>query len=225
LSAHFRFVVPPKDCDVILIAPHAPGVAVREKYLTKTSFSAFYAAFQDKSGSALKTTLELARAIGINKRGLVPITFEAEALGDLFGEQVVLCGGLAALIKNGFEVLVENGIPPENAYFELAYQLDLIVELIKQYGLEGMFKRISVAARYGSLLAGPKIIDNSIKKRMEKVFRETQSGRFPRQLNELKDTDISCLSQALKNLTNPLLERVAKKFSNCSSLSTGSDFR
>lgn len=213
LSAHFRFVVPPEDCDVILIAPHAPGETVREKYLSKSSFSAFYAVFQDKSGSALKTTLDIARAIGINKRGLVPTTFEAEALGDLFGEQAVLCGGLAALVKNGFEVLVENGIPPENAYLEVAYQLDLIVELIKRHGLEGMFKRISVAARYGSLLAGPRIIDRSVKKRMEKVFREIQSGHFSRRLNKLTASDISRINQALKSLSNPLFERAAKKFS------------
>ncbi len=213
LSIHFRFVVPPEDCDVILIAPHAPGGAVREKFLSKSSFSAFYAVFQDKSDKARKTALELARAIGINKKELVPTTFEAEALGDLFGEQAVLCGGMAALIKNGFEVLVENGIPPENAYLEVAYQLDLIIDLVKKYGLEGMFKRISVAARYGSLLAGPKIIDKSVKKRMEKVFHGIQSGRFPLRLNELTDSDISRINRTLKSLSTPLFERAVKKFS------------
>ncbi|MFQ6008045.1 MAG: ketol-acid reductoisomerase, partial [Candidatus Zixiibacteriota bacterium] len=169
MSVHFKFVVPPDESDVILIAPHAPGVAVRENFLKKRPFTAFYAIFQDKSGAAGKTAFELAQAIGLPKRNLIPTTFEAEAIGDLFGEQVVLCGGLAALIKNGFEVLVENGIPPENAYLEVAYQLDLIIDLIKKHGIEGMFKRISVAARFGSLLSGPKIIDGSVKRRMKKI--------------------------------------------------------
>jgi ketol-acid reductoisomerase len=214
MSIHFPFIVPPKDCDVILIAPHAPGTAVREKYLSKRSLSAFYAVHQDNSGKALKTTFELARAIGIAKKGLVPTSIEAESVGDLFGEQAVLCGGMAALIKNGFEVLVENGIPPENAYLEVAYQLDLIIDLIKQYGIEGMFKRISVAARYGSLLSGPKIINKSVKKRMQKVYREIQSGRFPQKLNRLEGADVSHLNKELKSLSSPLLERAVRKFSD-----------
>lgn len=214
MSIHFRFIVPPEDCDVILIAPHAPGAAVREKYLSKSSISAFYAVHQNNSGRALKTTFELARAVGTAKKGLAPTSFEAEAVGDLFGEQAVLCGGMAALIKSGFEVLVENGIPPENAYLEVAYQLDLIIELIKQYGIEGMFKRISVAARYGSLLSGPKIIDESVKRRMEKVYSEIQSGQFPRKLNRLKSADILRINKELKSLTSPLLEKAARKFSD-----------
>jgi len=214
MSIHFRFIVPPENCDVILIAPHAPGAAVREKYLSKRSLSAFYAVHRDSSGRALKTTFELTQAVGIAKKGLAPTSFEAEAVGDLFGEQAVLCGGMAALIKNGFEVLVENGIPPENAYLEVAYQLDLIIDLIKQYGIEGMFKRISVAARYGSLLSGPKIIDESVKKRMARVYREIQSGRFPRKLNRLESADILRINRELKSLSSPLLERAIKRFSD-----------
>ncbi len=213
MSIHFRFIVPPRDCDVILIAPHAPGAAVREKYLSARSFSAFYAVHQDNSGKALKTTLELTKAIGVAKRGLVPTSIEAEAVGDLFGEQAVLCGGMAALIKNGFDVLVENGIPPENAYLEVAYQLDLIIDLVKQYGVEGMFKHISVAARYGSLLSGPRIINKSVKRRMAKVYREVQTGRFPEKLNRLKSADIVRINRQLKSLSSPLLEIAVRKFS------------
>lgn len=213
MSIHFRFILPPENCDVILIAPHAPGAAVREKYLSKSSFSAFYTVHQDSSGRALKTTFELAQAVGIAKKGLVPTSFGAEAVGDLFGEQAVLCGGMAALIKSGFEVLVENGIPPENAYLEVAYQLDLIIDLIKQYGIEGMFQRISVAARYGSLLSGPKIIDKSVKERMSKIYREIQSGQFPRKLNRLKSADKLRINKELKSLSSPLLERAVRKFS------------
>ena len=213
MSVHFKFVVPPEDCDVILIAPHAPGVAVRENYLMKRPYSAFYAVFQDRSGNADKTTFQLAQAIGLHQRGLISTTFEAEAIGDMFGEQAVLCGGMTALIKNGFDVLVENGLSPENAYLEVALQLDLIIDLIKKHGIEGMLKRISVAARYGSLLSGPKIVDRSVKERMKKVYREIESGRFPRKLNTLTSSDVLRLNKAVKILSVPALERAAKKFS------------
>jgi ketol-acid reductoisomerase len=213
MSVHFKFVIPPMDSDVILIAPHAPGVTVRENYLTGRLYSAFYAVFQDATGHAHKTTFQLAQAIGLPKRGLISTTFEAEAIGDMFGEQVVLCGGMAALIKNGFDVLIENGIPPENAYLEVAYQLDLIIDLIKKHGIEGMFKQISVSARYGSLVSGPGIIDRSVKERMKKVYREIESGRFPRKLNTLTPSDVLHLNRAVKILSSPALEQAAKKFS------------
>ncbi|HEX2897300.1 MAG TPA: ketol-acid reductoisomerase, partial [candidate division Zixibacteria bacterium] len=154
-SVHFGFVKPPKTCDVILIAPHAPGIMVREKYLQDKSLSAFYAVHQNHSGKALKKTLKLAAALGFEKHKLLKTTFEIETLGDLFGEQAVLCGGLSMLIKNGFETLIENGIPPKHAYLEVAFQLDQIIALIKKYGIEGMFQRISVAAQLGSSEAGP----------------------------------------------------------------------
>ncbi len=212
MSVHFGFVKPPADCDVILIAPHAPGSAVREKFASKRSFSAFYAVYRDYSGRAQKTVKSLAQAVGVSRKGLVPTSFEAEAIGDLFGEQAVLCGGMAALIKNGFDVLVENGLPAENAYLEVAYQLDLIVDLVKQHGIEGMLKRISVAARYGSVQAGPEIINNSVKKRMQQIYRRIESGRFSRQLNRLKYQDIARLNRELKALSSPALEKAARKF-------------
>ncbi|MEW5995895.1 MAG: ketol-acid reductoisomerase, partial [Candidatus Zixiibacteriota bacterium] len=128
------------------------------------------------------------------------------------GEQAVLCGGLAALIKNGFELLVNQGISPEHAWLEVAYQLDLIVELIKQFGLEGMLRRISTAARFGSVEAGPTIFDGSARKKMERVLAEIKSGRFARRLNSLNGTDITGLNQRLKNLSSPLLEQAARKY-------------
>ncbi len=212
MSVHFKFVKPPKDADVILLAPHAPGVAVREQYLGKRDVSAFYAVHQNKSKKAEQTLFALADAIGIAKKRLVKTTFATEAIGDLFGEQAVLCGGMASLIKNGFDVLVESGIPPENAYLEVAYQLDLIIKLIKQYGIEGMFARISVAARYGSLLTGPKLIDKSVKKRMKAVLADITSGQFPNKLNKLSDADVRRIAKALSSLSSPKLEKAARKF-------------
>jgi len=211
MSVHFGFVHPPAENDVILIAPHAPGVTVRKKYLSGESVSAFWAVFQNASGKAQGTISRLAAGMGIDRKRLIPTTFEQEAVGDMFGEQAVLCGGLATLIKNGFEVLVENGVPPDNAYLEVAYQLDLIVNLIKQYGIEGMFKRISVAAKYGSAEAGPKIINASVKNRMRSVYEQIRSGKFPSRLNQLTEKDIAVLDRALKNLTNPDFERASKK--------------
>ncbi|MEA3297807.1 MAG: ketol-acid reductoisomerase [candidate division Zixibacteria bacterium] len=213
LSLHFGLIKPPTGCDVILLAPHAPGVAVREKYLSDRSISAFYAIHQNSSGKARKTIFELAQAVGFQKKRLVATTFEHEALGDLFGEQAVLCGGLAMLIKTGFEVLIEKGIPSENAYLEVAYQLDLIVDLIRKHGIEGMFERISVAARFGSLLSGPKIIGNPAKKQMKKAFDYIESGSFAKRLDNLTQSEVTGLRKALKALSHPDLEKTANKYS------------
>ncbi|NOY89553.1 MAG: ketol-acid reductoisomerase, partial [FCB group bacterium] len=136
-----------------------------------------------------------------------------EAIGDLFGEQAVLCGGLAELIQNGFEVLVENGLPAENAYLEVAYQLDLIVQLIKKYGINGMYQHISVAARYGSFLSGKKVIDKSVKKKMEEVFEDIRSGKFAKKLNGLSDRELANIDKAIKREVNPAFEKAARKFS------------
>ncbi len=211
MSIHFRFVVPSPNHDVILIAPHAPGVAVREKYLTGEPFSAFSAVHQNPSGKAKRTVRELAEAIGIPHDKLIPTTFAREAIGDLFGEQAVLCGGLAGLIKNGFDVLVESGIPPENAYLEVAYQLDLIVELIKRYGIEGMFRRISVTARYGSIRAAEKIFTADVKQRMKELLEEITSGTFSEKLSRLTEGDIASLDKAIKKLSSPAFEKAARK--------------
>ena len=212
-SIHFGFIKPPKDIDIIMIAPHAPGISVREKYLSDRSVSAFYAVHQNSSGKADKNIVQLAKAIGIRKKKLVPTSFKDEAIGDLFGEQAVLCGGMSELILSGFQVLTKNGLPPENAYLEVAYQLDLIIKLIKDHGITGMYDRISVAARYGSVRNGKKIIDNSVKKRMEKLYKEIASGKFGKTLNSLDKDDMVALDKAVKTVSPAVFEKAAKKFS------------
>jgi len=187
MSVHFGLVKPPADSDVILVAPHGPGQTLREKYSTTRDISAFLAVHQDKSGKAWTRAREFAK--------------------------VVLCGGLTALIKNGYDVLVEKGLPPENAYLEVAYQLDLIVDLIKNYGISGMYERISIAAQYGSAESGPKIVDKSTKKRTEKIYQDVASGRFARRLNALSEQEIKSLPKRLKSLTSDGLERSARKYS------------
>ena len=212
LSIHFNLVAPPKDCDIILLAPHAPGVALREQYLGDRSLSAFYAVHQDYSRKARQTVFRLAEGLGFKRKRLVKTTFEQEALGDLFGEQAVLCGGLAALIRNGFETLTANGLPADHAYLEVAYQLDLIIALIKQYGIEGMLQRISVAARFGAIKTGPVLVDSKTRKKMQDVYNEIKSGTFIKALDKLSDSDIAKLKTKGKTLSHPDFEKAVRKF-------------
>ncbi len=211
LSIHFGHIQPPEKSDVGLIAPHAPGLAVREKYLSDRSVSAFYAVHQDASGDARSTVLRLAAEAGFGKKHLIETTFRDEAIGDLFGEQAVLCGGLAMLIKSGFETLVDKGLPPDNAWLEVAHQLDLIVDLIKRHGIAGMFERISVAARYGSVKAGPEIITDATRQKMEQVYHRIATGEFAEELAGLKPADLEKLRRDLAGLTNHELEKSARK--------------
>lgn len=211
-SIHFSKVQPPKWVDTILVAPHAPGDAVRREYLGERAVSAFYAVHQNYTRKASRNAIALAKAIGVARKNLLKTTFEREAVGDLFGEQAVLCGGLAMLIKSGFELLVENGWEPDHAYLEIAYQLDLIVALIKKHGLSGMFSRISVAAQYGSLLTGPEVIGDESRSAMKIAFGRIQSGEFAAELANLDEADLPKLRQALRRLSDPRLEKAARRF-------------
>jgi ketol-acid reductoisomerase len=208
-AIHFRLVKPPKDIPVLLLAPHAPGLAVRANYLDKKPFSAFYAVHQGRTKTGYDILIKLAKAVGIPRTHLIKTTFADEAVGDLFGEQAVLCGGLARLLKYGYETLVEAGLSPQNAYLEVAFQIDLIVELIKKYGLAGMFRRISPIARYGSMVNGPRVVPDSVKTNMKKVLAEIESGAFIRKA----DKGGMKLSKAQKaKLLNSAFDRQAMRF-------------
>jgi ketol-acid reductoisomerase len=211
-SVHFGFIEPPAKSDVILVAPHAPGNAVREQYLGERKLSGFYAIERNKSRHARQTAFELAQGIGIQRKNLLKTSFEQESVGDLFGEQAVLCGGLAALVKAGFQTLADNGWKPENAYLEVVYQLDLIVALIKKHGVTGMLSRISPAARFGSMLTGPKIVDGRTRRQMQEVLEEIRSGRFADRLDELDNDQLKRLNRSLLRLSDPRLEKAARKF-------------
>ena len=214
-SVAFDLVTPPADVDVILFAPHGPGLAVREQYISKQSgMSAFWSVAQDHSQQAHEKVFAFAQAVGIgDRKKLIKTTFRDEAVGDLFGEQAVLCGGLTELIHSGFQTLLSAGLSPESAYLEVCYQLDLIVDLIKRFGIEGMYKRISVAAKYGSLKTGPKLIDASVKKRMQTALKNIESGAFARELASLSEADIKALDNALGRMTSKEFERAARKYS------------
>jgi ketol-acid reductoisomerase len=212
-SVHFKTVIPQKNCDVILLAPLGPGVAVREKYLKKESIGYFYCIHQNATGNARRILNGLIKDLRIDKKTMIKTTFADEAIGDIFGEQAVLCGGMSQLVKTGFDTLVENGLSPDKAYLEVAYQLDLLVDLMKKYGIEGMFKRISVSAMYGSLSAGPKIIDKATKKKMRAVLKDIKSGHYAKRLNSLTPSKIKKLNARLKKMSSKSFEKSAKKFS------------
>jgi ketol-acid reductoisomerase len=178
MSIHFRQVVPPQFLDVIMVAPHAPGAVMRKHFLEGKGVPCFIAVKKDKSGKAKKMALAYAKAIGCTRAGAFETTFEHEAVGDLFGEQAVLCGGLTELLKSGFNVLVRAGLPPENAYLECVHQLDYIVDTIKSHGIAGMFDRISKTAEFGSYLTGKRVITAQVERRMKEILKEIKAGEF-----------------------------------------------
>lgn len=179
-NVHFKTIEPPADVNVIMVAPKGPGHLVRSEYQRGGGVPCLIAAHQDASGDAQDIAMAWAIAIGGGRSGCIVTNFKDECETDLFGEQTVLCGGLSALIKAGFETLTEAGYPEEMAYFEVCHELKLIVDLIYQGGLGYMRYSISNTAEWGDLHVGPKIITSDVKERMKKALEEIQSGEFAR---------------------------------------------
>ena len=180
LAIHFQLISPRDDLDVFMIAPKGPGHTVRGQYVDGGGVPCLLAINQDASGNALELGLSYASAIGGGRSGIIQTTFKEECETDLFGEQAVLCGGLTALIQTGFETLVEAGYSPEMAYFECLHEVKLIVDLIYEGGIANMRYSISNTAEYGDLTRGPRVINENVKKEMEKILKEIQSGKFVR---------------------------------------------
>ena len=180
LAIHFQLIQPRKDIDIFMIAPKGPGHTVRSQYIGGGGVPCLIAIHQDFSGKAMEVGLSYAASIGGGRSGIIQTTFKEECETDLFGEQAVLCGGLTALIQNGFETLVEAGYAPEMAYFECLHEVKLIVDLIYEGGIANMRYSISNTAEYGDLTRGPRIINNDIKKEMKKILDEIQTGKFAR---------------------------------------------
>jgi len=174
----FKRIVPPKNIDVIMVAPKGPGALVRETYLAGIGVPALIAVHQDHSGKAKKTALAIAKGLKATTRGVIETTFKEETETDLFGEQVDLCGGASALIRTSFDVLVEEGYQPEIAYFEVLHELKLIIDLVQKGGIEGMWNGVSNTAEYGGRTRGGRIIDSNTKKTMELLLKDIQSGKF-----------------------------------------------
>src|SRR3990172_9282791 len=179
-NIRFGTITPRADVDVAMVAPKSPGHRVRELFVDGQGTPALFAIHQDATGKARQVTLSYAKGIGVTRAGVIETTFAEETETDLFGEQVVLCGGVSALIKAGFETLVEAGYQPEVAYFECLHELKLIVDLIYQGGLSYMRYSVSDTAEHGDYTGGPRIVTAETKREMKKMLEEIRSGQYAR---------------------------------------------
>src|SRR5216117_687852 len=203
-AIHWKWIVPPDNIDVVMVAPKGPGQRVRELYQEGFGTPSLVAVYQDYSGDALNTVLGLAKAIGSTMPGVIETTFKEEVETDWFGEQVDLCGGAHSLVLNAFETLVEAGYQPEVAYYECLHELKLIVDLIYKYGITGMYNRVSETARYGGLTRGPRIINKEVKENIKQELKDIQSGEFANEWSNIykkygKNSFVRFMNQLEKN--------------------------
>ncbi|MCL6473179.1 MAG: ketol-acid reductoisomerase [Firmicutes bacterium] len=210
-NIHFHQIVPPADVDVVMIAPKGPGHVVRRMYEEGIGVPALVAVYQDATGRAKDTALAYAKGIGGTKAGVIETTFKEETETDLFGEQVVLCGGTSELIRAGFDTLVEAGYQPEIAYFECLHELKLIVDLIYEQGISGMRYSISNTAEYGDITVGKRIITEETRKEMKRVLDDIQTGRFAREWILENRANQPVLKAMRKKESDHLIERVGKQ--------------
>ena len=211
LNIHFNLINARKDLDIFMIAPKGPGHLVRSEYQKGGGVPCLMAIHQDSSGKAKDLALSYASAIGGGKSGVIETPFKDECETDLFGEQSVLCGGLVELIKNGYEVLVEAGYPPEMAYFECLHEVKLIVDLIYEGGIANMNYSISNTAEYGEYITGKKIVDSKTKQRMKEVLKDIQSGKFAKQWMDENKSGQKNFLKMRKDLADHPIEKVGKK--------------
>lgn len=210
-NIHFRQIKPPKDIDVFMIAPKGPGALVRKMYEEGKGVPSLVAIFQDASGNALKTALAYAKGLGSTKAGVIETTFKEETETDLFGEQVVLCGGVSELIKAGFDTLVDAGYQPEIAYFEVLHELKLITDLIQEYGISDMRRRVSNTACYGDLTRGKMVINDKTRKIMKKILKQIQKGKFAKEWIKENENGRPNFNKLLKEGDEHLIEKVGKQ--------------
>lgn len=209
-SIHFKTIVPPKNVNVIMVAPKGPGHIVRRQYTEGKGVPSLIAVYQ--GGKAAKAiALAWAKGIGGTRAGVLETNFKEETETDLFGEQTVLCGGCSALVQAGFETLVEAGYSPEMAYFECLHELKLIVDLMNEAGISGMRFSISETAKWGDVTVGPKIIDTSVKKRMKAALKDIQSGKFARNWVKEYQTGYKRYNALLKKGENHPIEKVGAR--------------
>jgi ketol-acid reductoisomerase len=210
-NIHFKQITAPKDVDVSMIAPKAPGHRVRELFTEGVGVPALVAIHQNSSGEALERALAYALALGCLKAGVIETNFREETESDLFGEQSVLCGGVSELIRAGFETLVAAGYAPEIAYFECLHELKLIVDLIQEGGLSYMRFSVSDTAEYGDYTRGPRIVDDHTRAEMKKILTEVQSGEFARQWIEENRTGRKKFLAMRETARNQQIEQVGRE--------------
>lgn len=210
-NIHFKQIIPPKNVDVIMIAPKGPGHLVRRVYEEGAGVPAVYAAYQDYSGHAKEKALAYAKGIGATRVGVIETTFQEETETDLFGEQAVLCGGVSHLIQAGFETLVEAGYQPEMAYFECMHEMKLIVDLFYQGGLSYMRYSVSNNAEYGDYTRGPRVITEETKKEMKQILKEIQNGQYAREFLLENSVNAPAFKRERAIHHEHLLEQVGKR--------------
>ncbi|MFW5912317.1 MAG: ketol-acid reductoisomerase [Candidatus Hadarchaeota archaeon] len=210
-NIHYKEIVPPREDDVIMIAPKAPGDTVRKTYKEGSGVPGLVAVSQDASGEAMDVALAMAKAVGLTRQGVIETTFQEEVESDLFGEQTVLVGGVSELIKAGFDTLVDDGYQPEIAYFECLNELKLIVDLIHEGGIEEMMKKVSNTAEYGGRTRGPRIIDEGARKEMREILEEIQDGSFTKEWVTENDRGAPNLKERREEAEEDLIEEVGEK--------------
>jgi len=209
-NIRFNQIVPPEDIDVIMVAPKGPGSLVRQMYTEGKGVPCLLAIHQNFTGKAKEIALAYAKGIGGTRAGVIETTFKEETETDLFGEQTVLCGGVSALIKAGFEVLAEAGYAPEMAYFECLHELKLITDMIQETGISGMRERVSDTAEYGDLTRGPRIITEQTKQEMKKILSEIQSGKFAQEWIAENKANRPVFNALFKKDKEHLIEKVGE---------------
>jgi len=209
-NIRFKQIKPPKKVDVFMVAPKGPGALVRQMYEQGKGVPCLLAVFQDATGKAKQTGLAYAKGIGGTRAGVIETTFDEETETDLFGEQAVLCGGVSELIKAGFDTLIDAGYQPEIAYFEVLHELKLITDLIQQYGISGMRRRVSNTACYGDLSRGKRVITERTRKEMKKMLKEIKSGKFAREWIKENEAGRPNFNKLLKEGDEHKIEKVGQ---------------
>lgn len=217
-NIHFGTISPPPNVDIVMVAPKAPGLSLREMYVKQFGVPALIAVQQDYSGYAKQTVLAMAKGLGCTKAGVIETTFRDETESDLIGEQVVLVGGIMELIRHGYEVLVELGYPPELAYFEACNESKLIIDQIYRSGVVGMLKAVSDTAKYGGLSVGPKIIDSHVRENMLAAAERVRDGSFAREWLDEDAKGRPNMTKQLDDWINHPLEVIGNKIREMSGL-------
>jgi ketol-acid reductoisomerase len=210
-NIHFGQITPPEGVDVVMVAPKGPGHLVRRTYTEGNGIPALVAVHQDATGSGRDVALAYAKGIGCTRAGVIETTFAEETETDLFGEQAVLCGGARSLVQKGFEVLVEAGYQPEVAYFECLHELKLIVDLLYEGGFARMRYSISDTAEYGDYVSGPRVVDDSVKERMEEILAEVRDGAFARRWIEENERGRPWFEDQRRRQADHPIEEVGKR--------------
>ena len=207
----YRTIVPPKDVDVIMVAPKGLGTMVRNEFIRGRGVPGLIAIHQDPSGKAKRTALAWAKAIGCTRAGVIETNFRTETESDIFGEQAVLCGGMTALVRAGFDTLVRAGYPAELAYFECLHELKFIVDLMHERGIAGMTALISDTAQWGELTVGPRIIDRHVRNNMQRALRAIRSGAFAREFIHEMNSGQRRYRKLLRDLEAQPIEKTGAK--------------